>query len=385
MMKYPDLWTRREFSAVFASILGMSCFSAGAPSLNRPTNASRNFAYIGSRVDGDVGSVHVFAAEEDNWRHLQTISAVAPIHIERHPSLSVIYVVHAVNVWGHLPRGAVSAYSVEPETGSLKLLNTQPLSLSATSPRHATVSHNGEYLIVAAERGGAYNLLPIAGDGSLMATASVRKGLGLIEGRISKTARPQQILRHLDGRTILTADVGSEEIQSFCIEDSLLRLRHRLRVHPGSGARQIVLSKDGLWLYALNAANGSLSVHTFESSTGQVAAGKQLVTVTSPGARVMAIHPSGSILVTAGVDEPNEMLTYDIDRRCGYLTMIQRAPQHEAFRDFAFSADGRRLVSVGSDSGQVFQSDFHIAGGTIGKKRPLFQADGFSCLSLRPA
>jgi 6-phosphogluconolactonase (cycloisomerase 2 family) len=301
----------------------------------------------------------------------------------------VLYAVHAVAIWNNLPCGAVSAYLVERSTGRLQLLNTVPLSLSATSPRHGAVTLDGRYLVVAAPGGGSYNVLPIASDGALGAPEGIRKELGRVDGSINQTAQPRQVILHPNGSALLTADSGNESIHSFDMESGSLLLRNRLRVHPGAGPSQIAVSRCGRWIYAMNAADGSIDVHPLQQPSGHIASASQRIVAGNPGPALMAMHPAGGYLVTAGAeDRAASLATYYIGRQSGRLHVADAAlhvdtPMHrDAHTAIAFSPCGSSLATVSATSGQVVQSTFDAQTGAIRGGKIVAQVAGASCVSL---
>jgi 6-phosphogluconolactonase len=383
MTEQPGPWTRRAFSTALAMFAGMPYLGCKtlAETLSKDQKSTAGLAYIGSTAG--VGAIHAFDTTGDQWRPVQTTIAAQPTHLERHPSLPILYAVHGVALWEHLPCGAVSAYYIEPASGCLRLLNTQPLSLSATSPCQATVILNGTRLIVAAQRGGSYDLLPIAADGSLLPTESARKEIGLVDGRTTKTAQPRYVLQHPDGSTLLTADSGNESIHSFVVEVGSLHRRDSLRVHEGAGPSQIALSRDGEWIYALNAVDGSLSVHRWNQDSKKISNPSQALAAPRPGPTLMAMHPTEYFLVTVGAD--SHMLavsSWSIDHRSGNLALIKTVQQNEGNSALAFSPHGEYLIRVDAPSGRISRSSFDIKTGFIGRPHFISQVDSASCLSL---
>jgi 6-phosphogluconolactonase len=382
MTKQPSQWTRRAFSKGLAMFTGMASLHRKAlaeTSFNSLSDGSR-FAYVGSAAEG---LIHVFDMSGERWRPVQTVSAMQPAHLERHTSLSVLYVIHAVALWENLPRGAVSAYSIDSGSGRLQLINTQPLLLSATSPRHATVTRDGAYLIVAAQDGGSYSLLPIAADGSLMPSESIWKAMGLTDGDTTKAARPRYVLWHPDASSLITADSGNESLHSFNLEGGFLQRRDSAHVHAGAGASQIALSHDGQRIYALNAVNGSLSVHRFHQNSRQIADSPQIFAANRAGAALMTIHPAGHFLVTAGADEDALALTtWDVNHKDGYATLVGAAQQNEALCALSFSPHGEYLFGISRRSGRVIRSSFDPKTGDIVRGQIVAQIDFASCFSL---
>ena len=204
----PITLTRRHFSQLLAATAASTLFTqntfASAPAPN-------GFAYIASTEDS--GTLHTFKASNSRWRRIQSIPSAFPAHLEPHRSLPVLYAVHNVPLWDHLPRGAVSAYTITPQ-GQLTHLNTQPLSLAATHPRHAAVSPDGTCLAVLSPGTGIYNILPLARDGALQAPRIIRKQLNL----------PQihSILFHSDSKTLLNIGRNRQPVHRFLIEDDSL-------------------------------------------------------------------------------------------------------------------------------------------------------------------
>lgn len=385
MSRKSGLWTRREFSAGFAGILGAPLFGLGqVRNIFRGSNGPYNgFAYVGSASVNSQGKINVFSTKTVPWKCLQTIEAASPGHFERHPSMPVLYGVHSVSLWANLPRGAVSAYSVEPSIGHLRLLNTQPLSLSATAPRHAAVSHDGTHLIVAAEQGGSYNLLPIAQDGSLLAPTGIRKELGLAENFLAKAARPQCVIIHPNSKIILAADTGNESIHLFTLEDGELRLRHRLRVHTGAGPSQLALSQNGDWLYAANSVDGSLTVHQVNSHTCRVSDTCLYIPNNTLGPKLMAMHPSGRFLamVSRNSSAPG-LAIFCIDTMDGRLAVVEDVARPKAYSAITFSANGQHFIGIDSRTGQIEQSAFNIDSGTISDSNVVGELNAPTCLSL---
>jgi 6-phosphogluconolactonase (cycloisomerase 2 family) len=84
---------------------------------------------------------------------------VSPSTLALDPTRTHLY---AGNEFG--PPGAVSAYSINRQTGDLTLLNVIP---AVGAPAHVSVDHSGKYLFSAEYSGGWFEAFPIKADGSL--------------------------------------------------------------------------------------------------------------------------------------------------------------------------------------------------------------------------
>ncbi len=288
-------WTRREFGlGAMAIATGAACSGAGAAQWERKESG---LAFVGSAPANEPGdgSIHLFRTAGERWTALGTVPAAAPAHLLLHPTLPVLYAVHRVDTWNHLPRGVVSAYRVDGHAGRLHLLGTQPLSLSATLPRHAVLTGGATHLFVAAEGGGIYNLLPVAADGSLLAVSAIHKEFGMEEGGLAKPAAPNSVALLPNG-ALLAADAGLETLTRFTLVDGTLRPTHRLRVHRGEGPRELALSPGGRFAYTTGAATGELRRHRLAlgNASDEVALARRF---SSPLAPAMAYVPDAISLL----------------------------------------------------------------------------------------
>src|SRR4030095_5698624 len=83
----------------------------------------------------------------------------SPSTIDLDPTHTHLYV---GNEYG--PPGAVSAYSINRQTGDLTLLNVQP---TEGGPAHVSVDHRGRYLFSAEYSGSWFEAFPILPNGLL--------------------------------------------------------------------------------------------------------------------------------------------------------------------------------------------------------------------------
>lgn len=352
--------TRRTFSASFAAAAALSSAGKASASLRRRSGAGR-FAYVGSG-DGEAGTIHVLDFSTSDARIVQTVAAASPVHLELHPSGSMLYAIHAVNEWESLPRGAVSAYSVDAETGHLTLRRTQPLALSAINPSHALVTPNGSHFVVAVAGGGSYNVLPLEDNGLPLPVSGLFKEVGFsTEADAGKTSAPSSLMLHFNGRTLVAADTGNESLSTFHLDaGSLIIPLHRRRVHNGAGPSQMASHANSRFLYALNSVDGSISVHRVDTSKGQTQASHQRIATN--GASTIAMHPSGRFLLTAN---GATITAWKIDRPTGRIHPVKTLPAGAT--RIAFDGPGHTLIAADAPSGRIVRGDFSIATGAIGQ------------------
>jgi 6-phosphogluconolactonase len=291
--------------------------SLGAMAQRAPwlrADVTPRFAFVGTSRHG----IRAFAVDGDRWRPAGAIASPHPSFLTLHPSERFLYAIQGVDRYEDLRRGFVEAYAIDEKDGNLTLLNRQPLSLSATAPRHAAVSPDGRALVVAVHGGGAYNMLPIGEDGSLGRVSGISKetGSGPHEEH-QRSAHPQMVLFDRTGHRCLAADLGSDRLSVFTLRKGGLHVEQRIDAPPGAGPKHMELHPDGRLLFVANQLDASLSCYRYDASAGRILEQLHHVPVDSP--IWMTMHPSGQFLYTAG----NGVTTWRIDRETGALRPIQ--------------------------------------------------------------
>ena len=187
--------------------------------------------------------------------------------------------------------GSVSAYTVEPSSGRLKLLNTQ--SSQGASPCHVSVHPTGKYILVANYHGGTLAVLPIEPGGALRPATDIQRDRGT-PGPAKAASAPQgsfaisghdrphahMIQADLAGRFVLSADLGLDEILvwRFDVENGKLLPGDppTVKLPAGDGPRHFVFHPDGRWLYSLQEEASTLAVFDYDASNGKLTAKQTL-------------------------------------------------------------------------------------------------------------
>ena len=307
-MKQRITWSRRRFvqSIGYSSLLGAANLHAGRPLSsergmveNIPRTEPR-FAYVGSMTQG----IFTFAIEEGSWSLIETIASEKPSALALHPNRNILFAANEIETYQALPSGSVESYRIDPQHGCLTLINRQPLSLSATLPRHLAVSPDGRHLVVAVYGGGAYNVLPINADGGLDKVSGTLKETGSGPDREHQGAsHPQRILFNTTGH-LLSADLGNDRLSVFTLTEGQMSPIQRTAAKPGSGPQALAMHPSGHLLCAVNKLDASLSCFSYDAASGRILKllhHKSIFETDIPGkacASAIAMHPSGSFLYT---------------------------------------------------------------------------------------
>jgi 6-phosphogluconolactonase len=304
-------WTRREFVRGAAGVVAL-------PHLPQAVVAapSRQFAYVAS----GGGSLDVFSLRGDVWTRTQRVPSPAPACVLLSPAQRTLYVANEVDVHEGLPRGTVEAFHVDPFDGRLSLLGRQPLSLSATHPRHMALSPDGKLLAVAAYGGAIYNLFPISGDGSLGQPSSIFKQTGCGPNAQSQaSAHPHTLLFDASGRHLLSSDFGSDRLSVFAVEGGRLQRPIQRATCEGSGPGACALHPAVSVFYTWHELESTLVCYRYDGVSGTIGDTIQRLSFPAASLHALALHPSGRMLYTSQGNR-NGLRTWHVDARDGRLT-----------------------------------------------------------------
>lgn len=308
-MKQSMSWNRRRFVQWMgsSSLLCLMNSHAGRILFNKQrltedlSQAEFRFAYVSSMTQG----ILVFAIEGEGWRLIENIASEKPSSLALHPNRKFLFAANEIDTYQALPTGSVEAYGINSQNGRLTLINRQPLSLSATLPRHLAVSPNGDQLVVAMHGGGAYNVLPVNIDGRLGAISGILKETGSGPDREHQdAAHPQRVMFDTTGRHLLSTDLGNDRLSVFSLAEDRISPMQRTAARPGSGPHSIAIHPSGHFLYVANHLDTSLSCFGYDAARGKILELLHRKPLSNsdisgkPRASALAIHPSGNFLYT---------------------------------------------------------------------------------------
>jgi 6-phosphogluconolactonase (cycloisomerase 2 family) len=279
-----------------------------------------------------------------------------------------LYAVNEVNEYEGLPTGTVEAYAIDASDGSLKLVNRQRLSLSATAPRHAAVSPDGRALVVAVHGGGSYNVLPLGKDGSVGAVSGILKETGSGPHDEQRSAHPQMVVFDRAGR-VVSADLGTDRLSVLRLDAVGLSISGRYGAQAGDGPRQIAIHPDGRLLFVANELDASVACYGYDAEEGRIVG--RLGQVATAGDEntcgvVMAVDPAGEFLYTSHRRGSGGVSAWRIARGTGGLQRLQAVDEDgPRLHEMTMTADGMCLLGLSREHGGVF--GWCVANGQISR------------------
>jgi len=266
-----------------------------------------------------------------------------------------------------VPRGAVSAYAVDPVSGAMRLLNRLPS--GGSEPCYIPLDRTGRHALVANYDSGSVAVFSIAPDGRLGArTALVRHSGHSIDPVRQSRAHAHSIIVDPENRYALTADLGEDRIYVYRFDERTGRLSPNdppyASVRLGSGPRHLRFHPNGKWLYATAEMGGAVLAFNWDGERGTLGE-IQSIPAIPPGYRgvnttaELLIHPNGRFLYVSNRG-PDTVGVFSIEPRNGRLSPVQSVPSGGSMpRNLTFDPEGRWLVVANHDgnNASVFRID----------------------------
>ena len=276
---------------------------------------------------------------------------INPSFLDVHPQ-NFLYVVNEVESWNGQVEGGVSAFSINPISGELTLLNQQ---LShGTHPCYVSVEQTGRFVLVANYSSGSIAMFPIHSDGKLDAASDVIQHSGSSMHPARQTGpHAHCILPDPTNRFAVAADLGIDKllIYHMNLENGKLHLHNEMQVHAGAGPRHLTFHPNGQFAYLINELDATVIAYRYQSEAGRFEQLQVLPALpkdfTSENLCAdIHVTPDGKYLYASNRGH-DSMVSFHIDQRTGGLTYVNHAPTGgREPRNFAIDPNGNFLLAA---------------------------------------
>jgi 6-phosphogluconolactonase len=290
----------------------------------------------------------------------------SPSFLAVHPSQRFLYAVGEINNFEGKKEGAISAFSLDPKTGAIKLLNQQ--SSGGPGPCHLTVDATGMCVLAANYSGGSVVALPIAKDGTLGKATSFHqhKGKGTNPKR-QEAPHAHSINVDKDNRFAMAADLGLDQVLIYKLDAAKGTLTPNYPPHvstrAGAGPRHFAFNPVAPYAYVINELDSTVTVFAYDAAKGQLTP-KQHISTLPEGFKggnstaEVQVHPSGKFLYGSNRGH-DSIACFRIDDK-GELSLIGHQGEGiKTPRNFGIDPTGTYLLaaSQNGDSIIVFRID----------------------------
>jgi 6-phosphogluconolactonase len=284
-----------------------------------------------------------------------------PPFLAIHPSRPLLYSVGEMLDAQGKKIGAVNAFSVDPKTGKLALLNQQ--SAEGAGPCHLAVDGSGKNVLVANYRDGTIACLPILGDGKVAkATSKIQHEGSSVNPRRQQGPHAHSINVDPANRFAFVADLGLDKVLIYDFDCKKGTLKPNsppfAKVDPGGGPRHFAFHPSGRFAYVINELLSTVTAFAYDADKGSL---KSLQTISTlpkgfsgdNSTAEVLVHPSGKFLYGSNRGH-DSIAMFAIDTKTGKLTHIgNESTQGKRPRNFGIDPTGAFLLAANQDSDTV--------------------------------
>ncbi len=384
--------SRREF--VVASAFGLIGLARGTESsgLSDDEQAEDDLFYVGTYTEGARSEGIYIIRMDRRSGELRKVGSVDagpnPSFLAVHPKKRVLYAVNELEEYNGKATGAVSAFAIARETGSLTRLNQQ-LS-EGGAPCYASVDRSGQCALVANYVGGNIAVLPIEASGSLAKASSVIQHTGKgPNAERQKTPHAHSVLPDPSNRFVLAADLGVDRVFVYRLDVKTRTLRHLeggdAVMRPGAGPRHIAFHPTLPLVFVANELDSTVAALRFDSARGALFPVETYSTVPAgfTGANYPAdIHvaANGRTLYVSNRGH-NSIAVFAVAKSTGALNLQQVVSTEGDWpRNFSLDQSGRWLLVANQRSGTVVVFERDQANGRLKSTRQRIELPSPVCV-----
>ena len=250
--------------------------------------------------------------------------------------------------------GYVTAYRIG-KNGRLSFINKQFSNGSA--PCHIDISDDGKFVAIATYVGGTVSLYPLSEAGRLEEATTVIKnrGFGANERR-QKAPHAHCVKFSPYGNEVFNADLGTDQLNIFLLQDKKLIRRDSVEMSPGAGPRHLNFHPNKKVIYVINELNSTVTaVKKDDGNWGKF----QTVSTLPPdfdGDNYCAdIHVSADGKFLYGSNRGhNSIAVFEIDQQDSRLRFVKTiSSQGDWPRNFTLSPDGKFFLVANQRSNNI--------------------------------
>jgi len=372
-----------------------SAFKGSDPALND------TLVYVGTYTGAKSKGIYFFKLQTENLEVSQNITLVPlglaaetpnPSFFEVDLKRRLLFAANEVNQFEGRPTGAVSAFSIDPATGRLTLLNQRPS--MGTGPCHVVLDNENRNLLVANYGGGSVAVLPVGPDGQLGAATDVVQHTGRsIDPVRQKGPHAHCVTLDSANRFAFVCDLGLDKVLTYRFDARQGKLSPGepafTSIKAGAGPRHMVFRPDGRFAYVVNELSSTITVFRYESTTGVLKESQTISTRPEyfEGANTAAevgVHPSGKYLYASNRGH-NSVVLFSIDPDQGTLAYIEeQGTGGSTPRHFGIEPSAKHLAIGNQQSDTVLVCRIDDGNGRLKPSGVFASAPSPACVKFLP-
>ena len=330
-------------------------------------------AYVGGYTSKDRNGrgdgINVYRVDEGSgaWSHVQCLGdLVNPSWLTLDPHRPVVYSAHG-------EEHEATAYSIDPATGRLRVLNRQPT--QGKNGVRLGIEASGRYLVCANYSSGTVAVLPIEPNGSLGALRDLVPLTGKTGPHPTEqtSAHPHDVAFDPRGRFCLVPDKGLDAIFVFRVDEGgklVPGAPASVASRPGAGPRHAGFHPTSPFAYVLNELDSTLIAYRFDAAAGALEP-RQTLTTLPPGwngrntTSEIAVAPSGRFVYASNRGH-DSVVVFAVEPGTGALSPVAWEPtQGKTPRFIGLDPAGAPLYAANQDSDTIVAFRVDRQSGTL--------------------
>jgi 6-phosphogluconolactonase len=299
-------------------------------------DTAETLVYIGTYTDDKSAGIHIYRLDPssgalefvDESRDLDNAFFLTIDADQRY-----LYATANVEEPDGQSRGAVSAFSIDPQSGGLTHLNQQPT--QGIMPCHLSIDQTGKHLLVANYTSGSVAVLPIEEDGRLgPATDLVQHTGSSVHPERQDGPYVHSITPDPSGHFAVAADLGIDKVLIYRFDAQKGKLMPNdppgVEVQAGAGPRHFAFNPNGGFAYVINELDNTIAAFAYDGTTGALSEIQTVPTLPTDFAGEsycadVQIHRSGRFLYGSNRGH-DSIAIFAVDGATGRLTFAGREP-----------------------------------------------------------
>jgi 6-phosphogluconolactonase len=382
--------TRRRFlqaAAATITTIGLSNFNRGT----KAKAPAEQTVYVGTYTSGKSEGIYIYRLNMSNGelKHFKTIKGVVdPSYLAIDRKHRFLYAVNELSKFEGQQSGAVSAFSIDRNSGDLTYLNQK--ASKGGSPCYVAQDQTGRFVLLANYESGNASVLPIKGDGSLGEAVSVVQHSGASVNRDRQLGpHAHCILMDKSNRYAFVVDLGIDKIviYRFNEKDGTLLDHGAAATKPGAGPRQLTFHRNNRFAFVINELDSTMNAYEYDSKQGMLRHRQTISTLpeTFSGASYCAalhISPNGKFLYGSNRGH-NSIVVFAISSKSGQLTLVEHVSTGGDWpRDFVIDPTGTYLLAANQRSDSVVTFRIDAATGKLTPTGQVAQIPTPVCLKI---
>ena len=349
-----------------------------APALAANPLMKDTLAYVGTYTRGKSQGIYLYRVQTGpagaTFVPLGLAAETAsPSFLAVDAKRRLLFAVNEVSQYEGKASGSVSAFSIDPATGKLTLIN-QRSSIGA-GPCHVLLTPDGGSLIVANYGSGSVIVLRVEANGRLGETTAFVQHAG-------KSVNPQRqtgphahsITMDPAGRNVFVCDLGLDQVLTYRFDAQKGTLTAAepafTSIKAGSGPRHMAFRPDGKFAYVINEMSSTIVAFAYDAASGRLTEQQTVSTLPAgfegkSSTAEIAMHASGKFLYGSNRGHESVAL-FAVDPAKGTLSYVAHQNSGgKTPRNFSLDPTGKFMAIANQDTDNILICGIDAATGRL--------------------